>query len=206
MTSFEVFQKFVPAAAVNYCNQLYSKNKFVFKITRARRSKLGDYKFDYQSRQHTITINNDLNPYAFLITYLHEVAHLITFKAYGKSAAPHGSEWKEAFVKLSRPVLNTEVFPAKVLSVLKNYFRNPKAASCSDPDLYLTLKKFDSQPDVLLLKDIALGDSFLFNEKAYRKLELKRTRAMCISLANKRRYLIPELAEVKKMKLMEDFG
>jgi len=197
MTSEEVFARFVPTPAVAYCNKLYQRLNFEFKVKKSRQTKMGDYRYSYQSGKQSITINNDLNPYAFLVTYLHEVAHLIAFTQYGRTIQPHGAEWKKAFREVAEPVLTAEVFPLPVLTALKSYFKNPKASSCSDPRLYEVLKKFDSQNDLLLLKDVQIGQKFCFNSKHFIKLEKKRTRSVCQEIVSKRKYLISEIAEVK---------
>ncbi len=196
MTSEEVFQKFVPTHSVDYCAKLYKRLGFEFKIKKARQTKLGDYRFNPKSSRHTITINNDLNPYAFLVTYLHEVGHLIAFKKYGRRIQPHGKEWKQCFKEVSEPMLNEQVFHFSVLSALKKYFKNPKASSCSDPVLYQILKQFDEPSNKILLKDVSIGESFRFNSKSYVKLEKKRTRSVCQEVKSGRKYLISDLAEV----------
>lgn len=193
----QVFERFVPPEAVSYCVKLWDYFGFEFKIKKSRQTKLGDYRFVPQDSKHIISINNDLNPYSFLVTYLHEVAHLVTFQEHGRKSAPHGSEWKQNFKRVVRPVLNESVFPPSVLLALKNYFKNPKASSCSDPILYNILKKFDTPNDMVSLKDIQLGGSFDFNGKTYQKLEKKRTRSVCLELRSNRRYLISEIAEVQ---------
>ncbi len=197
MTSREVFQKFVPEASVDYCVKLYQRLGFEFKIKKARQTKLGDYRFNPKTNRHTITINNDLNPYAFLVTYLHEVGHLIAFKKYGRRILPHGKEWKQSFKEVSEPMLTEEIFHSSVLNALKKYFRNPKASSCSDPVLYQILKQFDEPSDKILLKEISIGQSFQFNRKVFVKLERKRTRSVCQEIQSKRKYLISDLAEVE---------
>ncbi|MEP1033649.1 SprT-like domain-containing protein [Ekhidna sp.] len=197
MTSQEVFQKFVPEASVEYCVKLYQRLGFEFKIKKARQTKLGDYRFNPKSNRHTITINNDLNPFAFLVTYLHEVGHLIAFKTYGKKIQPHGKEWKKCFKEVSEPMLNETIFHKSVLTALKKYFKNPKASSCSDPILYQILKQFDEPSGKVLLKEISIGQSFLFNQRSFVKLEKKRTRSVCQEVYSKKRYLISDLAEVE---------
>lgn len=199
MTSEEVFKKFIPETAVSYCNKLYQKLAFEFKIKKARQTKLGDYRYDPRTNKHTITINNDLNPYAFLVTYLHEVAHLIAFKQYKRSIQPHGKEWKNSFKSIAEPMLTEEVFPKAVLSALKRYFKNPKASSCSDPVLYQILKQFDAPSDKILLKDISIGSQFIFNKRTFIKLEKKRTRSVCKEIASGKKYVISDLAEVVKI-------
>lgn len=196
MTSEEVFKKFIPEKAVSYCNKLYQKLAFEFKIKKARQTKMGDYRFDHRSGRHTITINNDLNPYAFLVTYLHEVAHLIAFKQFKRSIQPHGKEWKKSFKEVAEPMLTEEVFPKPVLAALKRYFKNPKASSCSDPVLYQILKQFDAPSDKVLLKDIPIGSQFIFNKRSFTKLEKKRTRSVCQEITSGKKYVISDLAEV----------
>ena len=182
-----------------YCVRLYTYFGFEFKIKKSRQTKLGDYRYSPQTKKHTITINNDLNPYAFLVTYLHEVAHLVTFDDHGRRAAPHGLEWKQNFKKVAQPVLHGEVFPQPVLIALTNYFKNPKAASCSDPVLYNILRQFDGPSELIALSQVGNGEVFDFQGKHYLKLEKKRTRSVCQEVKTKRKYLISEIARVKKI-------
>lgn len=196
MTSQEVFQKFVPPASVDYCVKLYQRLGFEFKIKKARQTKLGDYRFNPKTNKHTITVNNDLNPYAFLVTYLHEIGHLVAFKKYGRRIQPHGKEWKQAFKEVSEPMLTETIFHKSVLVALQKYFKNPKASSCSDPVLYEILKQFDEPSDKVLLRDVSIGKPFIFNKKTFVKLEKKRTRSVCQEITSKRKYLISEIAEV----------
>ena len=198
MTSEKVFKKFVPEAAVSYCDKLYQRLGFEFKIKKARQTKFGDYRYDPEGGKHTISINNDLNPYAFLVTYLHEIAHLIAFAQHGRRIKPHGREWKECFKQVTIPLLNEKVFPKTVLMALKRYFKNPRASSCSDPELYAMLIQFDvPEEGVVLLKKVGIGESFIFRKKEFVKLEKKRTRSICEETGTKRKYLIAEIAEVK---------
>ena len=196
MTSEAVFKKFVPEHAVTYCNKLYQKLGFEFKIKKARQTKLGDYRYDFQSGKHTITVNNDLNPYSFLVTYLHEVAHLIAMKEFGGSIQPHGKEWKECFKDVATPLLSEQVFEPEVLKALNNYFKNPKATSCSDPMLHQILRRYDHDSGKVLLKEVPQGEVFTFNKKTFRKLGKRRTRFVCEEITTGRKYLVPQLAEV----------
>ena len=193
----EIFKRFVPEPSAAYCLKLYEHFGFEFKIKKSRQTKLGDYRFTYPEKKHIITINNDLNPYAFLLTYLHEVAHLITFNEHKNRVNPHGQEWKDVFKKISQPVLNDEIFPPLVLQAIQNYFKNPKASSCSDPTLYNVLRQFDHPSDEVTLKSISIGAQFDFNGRVFQKLEVKRTRSVCKEIASGRKYLISEIASVK---------
>ena len=93
ITSF--FDHFPPSVA-EYCFQLWQDHPFDFIVSKTRDSKLGDYRFSPQ-KGHQITVNHNLNPYSFLVTYLHEVAHLLTYQTYKNKVLPHGNEWKKAF-------------------------------------------------------------------------------------------------------------
>ena len=201
MTSHQVFEKFVPKAAVDYCNKLYETMAFEFKVTKSRRTKLGDFRFRPDKKKSTITVNNDLNPYAFLVTYLHEVAHLMTFQKFGNRVSPHGNEWKQEFISISEPMLTKEVFPPPVLNSLANYFKRPKAGSCSDPELYNALRQFDITGKAVSLQEISNRQPFVFHDKTFIRLEKKRTRWVCEEIKTKRKYLIAGIAEVE---LLED--
>lgn len=186
----------VPEQAVDYCYELWQHYPFRFKLRKRRVSKLGDYRYDPRDRSHTITVNADLSPYQFLITYVHEVAHRVVHVPRGRQK-PHGPHWKSKFRELMLPLLNTEVFPDDLLRVLAAHMKNPKASTSGDPALVRALAVY--QPDsasVLTLADVSLGEEFAFRKRAFRKLEKKRTRAVCLDLANNKRYLIPEIAEV----------
>ena len=51
-------------------------------VTRKRRSVLGDYRHAGGWGNHKISINGNLNKFEFLITFLHELAHLFTYEQY----------------------------------------------------------------------------------------------------------------------------
>ena len=65
-------------------------------ISRKRQSILGDYRHAIPGRTHRISVNGNLNKYAFLITLLHELAHLFTYEQFGRRAQAHGREWKSS--------------------------------------------------------------------------------------------------------------
>ena len=194
-----VFQRFVPLNAAQYCLELYLQHGFEFKIKKSRKTKYGDYKFEPTQEKHIITINNDLNQYAFLITYLHEVAHLITYQKHKNRVTPHGKEWKNTFKIVSLPILNPQVFPDLLLKRLAHYMLNPKASSCSDPNLYTLLNKYDRRNDTCLLQTLQVGDQFLLNGASYQYIQLKRTRVLCLQINSDKKYLISKISSVKKI-------
>ncbi|MEQ9287970.1 MAG: transcription elongation protein SprT [Cyclobacteriaceae bacterium] len=196
----EIFARHLPEYSVNYCYELWKTFNFNFRITRKRNSKLGDYRFDPTTGQHSISVNHNLNRYAFLITYIHEVAHLTTREKYKNRVLPHGNQWKNEFKKLMIPMLTNQIFPDDVLRVLARHMKNPKASSTSDKNLYLVLRKYDKESGGKLLSELESGVTFLFNKKVYRKIEKRRTRSLCIEVSSNRKYLISETAPVQEFK------
>ncbi len=202
MTSGQKFENtirnYVPSEAIPYCLELWQKIPFSFTVTRERKSKHGDFRFRMDRQIQTITINGSLNPYQFLLTYIHEVAHLHTFESYGRRIAPHGKEWKCAFQELMEPVLNPKVFPADLLIPLRRHMRNPKATSSGDLFLMKEMSKYDKKIDSSesFLADLAEGQIFALNGRTFRKDTTRRTRALCTDISNKKKYYISLLAKV----------
>src|ERR1043165_2520842 len=80
-------------------------------VARERKSILGDYRHQTHDMNHRISVNGNLNKYAFLITLLHELAHLLTFEKFGNRVQSHGKEWKTIFGKLLAQFIEHNVFP-----------------------------------------------------------------------------------------------
>ena len=194
-----IFEKYFPKAAVFYTYQLWQKYRFQFKITRHRKTKLGDYRFDPRKKKHYVTVNHNLNTYAFLITYIHEVAHLVAFLNHKSKIAPHGEEWKETFRDLMKPVMNLQVFPTELYSSLLNHMINPKATVYADSTLMRILRTFDPQSSKIHLEDIEIGSHFMFKERIFEKKLLRRTRVLCKELSSGKKYLISKMAMVDKV-------
>ena len=187
----------VPAASLDYCVELWNQFPFQFKIARKRKTKLGDYRFNKLKNSHTITVNGDLNGYNFLLTYIHEVAHLVVRERCGGRVLPHGTEWKRAFQNLMIPVMNSRVFPEDILTPLQKYLTNPKATSYADPLLSRAFRNYDSeQEQVTFLSDLAIGCKFEIDGRRFEKLKNNRTRVVCKDLKNGKNYLVSKMAEV----------
>lgn len=195
---FSIFERFLPSGSAEYCYGLWKKHGFEFKIKRSRKTKLGDYRYDSRTKKHIISINNDLNPYSFLITYLHEIAHLLAFQKYGSRIQPHGTEWKNEFKKLTLPVLRPEIFPDNVIRAFSAYMINPKASSCSDPRLLKALKVHDPNPGTFL-SDLKRGELFDFQGRIFQVLDKKRTRYVCLEKKSQKKYLISGSATIQKI-------
>ena len=195
---YKILQKHVPDNAVHYCLDLWTEIPFHFKVTRKRSTKLGDYRFDHRNGSHAITVNVDLNPFSFLITYVHEIAHLLTTERYGRKLQPHGKEWKSCFAELMDPVLTDLIFPAEILVILRKHMKNPKASTYADSKLLTVLRSYDNHPDDLIpLAELTEGAIFEFNQRMYKWLRLRRTRVLCQQADSSRKYLISKMALVR---------
>jgi len=191
-----LFSAHVPAAAVEYCVQLYFTYRFRFSLRKTRITKAGDFTHR-QGHAPRITVNDDLHPYNFLITYIHEVAHVDVHQQYGYKVEAHGKEWKAAFQRLLAPMLNTEVFPSALLASLKKHMANPMASSFSDPELTAALRHYDpTAVTQTILSQLPFGAVFLLNGRWFKKGKLRRTRFECEEVKTKKHYLVPMDAPV----------
>lgn len=199
-TFYKLLNQHIPDNAVHYAYDLWVTYRFNFKVTRKRNSKYGDYRFDPRKNTHTITVNGDMNRYAFLLTYIHEVAHLVAYHRSGRKIAPHGVEWKQTFQELMSPVLSSLVFPDDILEALRRHMKNPKATSSSDPHLNICLRKYDDNAGLVHLGEINNGELFKFNTRVFKKESLRRTRILCQEVNSGRKYLISKIALVENLK------
>ncbi|MEO6167371.1 MAG: SprT-like domain-containing protein [Chitinophagales bacterium] len=193
--------KFLPEEATDIAAGWIIDYKIMLTITRKRSSILGDYRWPRAGKGHRISVNGDLNQYAFLITLVHEVAHLVTWEKHKHSVSSHGQEWKTEFRLLMDQFTGRRIFPEEVRTALKKYFINPSATHCDDPLLMKVLDKYNKQP-VFHLEDLEENGLFLWNEgRVFRKGEKLRKRFKCYELRTKRIYLFSPVAEVKKLEL-----
>lgn len=195
-----IFQQYLPASTVDYCFNLWKQYQFNFKITRPRQSKLGDYCFR-RDKGHQITVNGNLNPFSFLVTYIHEVAHLQTFKQYGNKPEPHGKEWKRYFRETFQPLLKPEILPIEIIISLSEYLKNPTATTQGAKPLMNALRQFDTHTDAgsIILTSVESGENFELNGRVFTKGELRRTRFLCTDRQSGKRYVISSNALVKKV-------
>lgn len=204
-----ILKKYIPEQAVATIAEWIYKHDFKLKIKRSRSSKEGDYMPPHNGRNHIITINHDLNKYSFLVTLVHEIAHLITWENHKGNVNPHGKEWKAEYARLLNYFLirnsslgNENLFPDEIHAALCRHIEKPSAASCSDLYLSRVLRKHDNDSSALLLERIAVGSSFRIASKTKHSTEIfvkgekRRTRFKCTHTRTKREYLIHALCKV----------
>lgn len=193
----ETLEKYIPQASVAPIFQLIKEYNLHLKIVNERVTRHGDYR-KMPNGQHQITVNASLNSYRFLITLIHEIAHLVAFKKFGRLIKPHGKEWKFTFQKLMLPFLRPEVFPLQLLPLLAIHFKNPKASSDTDTKLSLALKQFDPDNDKNFIFEIPLGGKFrLYNGKIFKRGNKRVKRYECVEISTGKVYLFNPNAEVE---------
>ena len=194
----EVLSKYLPELAVDPCYELIRANNVHLKIVNERQTRHGDYR-KALSGKHEITVNANLNKYRFLITLIHEIAHLVAFEKYGRLIKPHGDEWKITFQHLMIPFIRPQIFPNQLLPLLARHFKNPKASSDTDATLSLALKQFDEQDENKnYIFEIPYGTVFrIRNGKVFKKIALRTKRYECLEIESGKLYLFNPNAEVE---------
>jgi SprT protein len=190
--------KYIPKTAIDSVVELLKAYPHQLKIVNKRATKHGDFKLT-KDRKYQITINNSLNPYQFLLTLIHEVAHLVTHIKHQR-VQPHGKEWKQNFQYLMLPFLDPEIFPNELLPHLANYLKNPKASSDSDVKLSFAMKQFSEKSDKNFIFEVPLREKFEYKKKVYLRGHKRRTRYECLETQSKRIYLFNQNAEVVILK------
>lgn len=191
-------QTYLPPATYEPVMQYLQQYQVHLTVARERKSILGDYRHRTHGQTHRISVNGNLNPYSFLITLLHELAHLVTFEQFGNSVQSHGKEWKLSFGKLLEQFVQHEVFPPDIKQALLQSLKNPAASSCADEVLLRVLKTYDQKNgDHVFVETIAEGKLFKTHDgKIFKKGERMRKRFKCVEIATKKLYLFSPVYEV----------
>ncbi|MDO1499745.1 SprT-like domain-containing protein [Winogradskyella maritima] len=192
----EALKQQLPKASWDLVEDLLSQNAFDIKIKKERKTRHGDFR-QLPNGESQITINSNLNPFRFLMTLVHEIAHFKAYDKYGKFIKPHGKEWKQTFQHLMLPFIRPEIFPDDILPLLAKHFKNPKASSDSDKALALALKQFDEPNDKTFIFEVPEGASFrLYNGRIFKRGIKRRVRIECLEIATGKIYLFNPNAEV----------
>lgn len=189
---------FLPEGSYEQVARYLHYYKVHLTISRERRSLLGDYRHAHLNRNHRISVNGNLNPYAFLITLIHELAHLVTFEQYGNRVQSHGKEWKQLYRHLLEQFLGKGLFPGDVETALNKSLHNLPASSCADENLMRILRNHDN-PDQkqVLVEELPEGALFeIEGGRIFQKGKKLRKRYQCKELTTGKLYLFSGLYEV----------
>ena len=195
----EALQEYLPAGTFTSVLNYLRQYKVQLTISGKRKSILGDYRHRTQFSNHRISVNGNLNSYSFLITLLHELAHLLTFEQHGNKVPPHGSEWKIIYSKMLEIFMNDKIFPPDIESELLQSIKNPAASSCAEVSLLRVLRKYDKKESSRRLLE-ELPESSIFrieNGRIFRKGEKLRKRFKCKEIQTTKEYLFSPVYEVE---------
>lgn len=191
-------QSYLPAGSFEEVLYYLQHYKVHLTISRRRESVLGDYRHAMADKAHRISVNGNLNKYAFLITLLHELAHLFTYEQFGHRVQAHGREWKNEFGKILARFLLKKIFPADIERALINSLQNPAASSCGDEKLLRVLHRYDEKKEgVHLVEQIPQGALFIIKGgRIFKKGEKIRKRYKCTEVKTGKLYLFSAMYEV----------
>jgi len=198
----EGIAEFIPENAIPKIVEWLIAHNVQLKVTKKRKTKLGDYRAPQYGKGHRISINGDLNQYAFLITLIHEFAHLFTFEMHKDNVKPHGIEWQETYRVSLSCFLGSEIFPNDIETAIVRHLASPAASSCVDQDLYKTLRLYNKEvawkDDIKLLENLPEGVLFhiIGDSRLFQKGPLMRKRFRCREMKSQRIYSVSALTEV----------
>ncbi|MDB5222219.1 MAG: hypothetical protein JWN83_886 [Chitinophagaceae bacterium] len=189
---------FLPEGSFEEVANYLHQYKVHLTIARERKSILGNYRNKHFDKAHRISVNGNLNKYSFLITLLHELAHLLAHEKYGHRIQAHGKQWKEEYGKILGEFIPKKIFPAEIEKLLMASLHNPAATTCAEPHLIRALKKHDVKKEgYFFVEELPVGSLFKIASGAiFKKGERIRKRFKCVEVATKKVYLFSPVYEV----------
>lgn len=191
---------FLPDESLDIVLQFIQQYKIHLLVTQKRKTILGNYKHAGLQSNHKISVNGNLNKYEFLITFLHELAHLLTYEQFKNKVEPHGKEWKFFYSKLLTEFVQLKIFPNDIVIALQKSILNPAATANGETDLLRVLRKYDTanNPQLQMIENITTHSKFsIENGRIFIKGQKRRKRIECIEISTNKIYLFNPLVEVK---------
>ena len=192
-------QDYLPPGTYEAVLNYLRTHKVHLTIARERKSILGDYRHRTHHTNHRISVNGNLNKYSFLITLLHELAHLLTFEQFGNKVMAHGREWKNVYGGMLAQFLQHKIFPADIETELIRSLDNPAASTCAEDGLLRVLRNYDEKQSRLrLVEEISLNAYFRITDgRVFQKQEKLRKRFRCVEVKTGKVYLFSPVYEVE---------
>jgi hypothetical protein len=192
-------QRFLPPGTYDAVVHYLQFYKVHLTVARERKSILGDYRHRTHFSNHKISVNGNLNKFSFLITLLHELAHLLTFEQFGNKVLSHGREWKLIYGRLLQQFVQNKTFPADIENELLNSLKNPAATSCAEDGLVRILRKYDDpKSHIRLVEEIVENGIFRCDDgRIFKKGEKMRKRFKCTDVRTGKVYLFSPVYEVE---------
>jgi len=209
-----IFRGFIPDNALDMLIVYLQGHTLDCRITRKRSTKTGDFRPARNGQPPRLTVNGDLNPYAFLLTLIHEIAHFFVCLDTEKSNVflirkhrprPHGKEWKKRFTGLMQPFISMNIFPADIEMALVSFFENPKASASADSRLQGLLRSYDPPGEHIMITDIREGELFMTGSgRIFMKMDRLRKRYRCVCVKSRRMYLFSPEAMILPVKIRKE--
>jgi predicted SprT family Zn-dependent metalloprotease len=191
---------YLPDGAFEPVVSLINQYKVHLTVTKARKSVLGDYRHASLGANHKISVNGNLNQYEFLITLLHELAHLLCFEQFRNRVEAHGKEWKNIYSDLLAAFIRLEIFPVDIQKSLQKTLLNPAATANGETALLLVLRKYDTVKKEGHMFVAHLPEGTLFESlkgRIFRRGKKRRIRIECVEVATGQVYSFSALTEVR---------
>jgi hypothetical protein len=196
----QALANFIPDKTFDLVIDYIHRYKVHLTITKQRKSVLGDYRHSGLGQNHRISINGNLNKYEFLITLLHEMAHLLTFEQFGHKVEAHGKEWKNVYSRLLIDFVQHKVFPADIEKALRKSIINPAATANGETELLIVLRKYNEvkKEGYYHVAEIPMDSLFKMEDgRVFKKVAKRRKRFECIEIKTGLKYSFSPVSEVK---------
>ena len=195
-------QNYLPPGTGDAVMAYLHQYKIHLTIAKERKSVLGDYRHRTNQANHRISVNGNLNKFSFLITLLHELAHLLTFEQHRNKVQAHCKEWKMIFGKLLQQFVQHKIFPVDIEKELLQSLKNPAASSCAEDGLLRVLRKYDAKESHhRLVEELPANTLFRIKDgRVFQKGEKLRKRFKCKEIQTGKLYLFSPVYEVEVMR------
>src|SRR5688500_561828 len=192
-------QDYLPPGTYDAVLAYLRQYKVHLTVARERKSILGDYRHSTHHANHRISVNGNLNTYSFLITLLHELAHLLTFEQFGNKVLAHGREWKMIYAKMLAQFIQHKIFPADIEAELLRSLQNPAASTCAEDGLLRILRKYDAKESHhRLVEELSMNELFRTSDgRVFKKGVKLRKRYKCVEVKTGKLYLFSPVYEVE---------
>ncbi len=149
---------YIPDQAHGFIKALLKENPANVVPVSIRSTKQGDCHRQPNEGFHKITVNKCGNPYQFLITLIHELAHARAYREYGLRIRPHGREWRITFSAFLHRSLGANCYPNEIVSIVRQSAFSPTATSSLS--LEKALRQFDKLDKRPLVSELPEGTLF----------------------------------------------
>lgn len=192
-------EPFLPSGTLPLIEAMLQHEHYHIVITKPRSSKLGDFRHPRPGEVPKLTVNGNLEPYNFLITLVHEIAHLKTWRKYQNKVKPHGAEWKNCYSDLLSSFFGKNLFPENFEKALLAHAKEPKYSTHSDAELMAVLYSLEKNKvadNLAALNELPLGTVFHLQQKVFRIEEKLRKNYLCSEINTGQKYRINPMARV----------